>query len=750
MSLTNIADNVKLIPKIKTATSFLNFLDPDATEFDFRSFTEKGHNGGGPFSVTGSLDDIAKKLTRLNTGRTPAGVYVTVNRMDGNGVKAENLERIRAVYVDWDNGIPETVPLPPSILIQSSPGKYQAYWLIDPDHTMTLPIFKQVMETIVTQFGGDKGCKDVARVLRLPGFYHRKGAPFRVRFAPKIAELWDCTVAYYTPEEIVTAFPPIKPTNTIEHEPANLKPGQALTLPKRFRHTDYVKLASALEVLDADDRDTWLIVGTALYHENAGAEDDKECWEEWARQSDKFDQADTDKQWKSFGSYVGPKRSIGSIYHAAEALGWKNPTAANKKSAIVTADGSVQKLESGWAIADPRCKERGDPAALENLTQYLEAVGVQPWLNDFDRQIYLRRGKAGDVCIDDGALLDLRMPMHAAGCRMNATLFAEFISFSARKVRGHPVKEYFSNLEWDKTPRLDTWLHTYVGARKTPYHRLVGSKWMIAAVRRVRNPGCKFDTMLVLEGAQYAGKSSVFSILASEKWFGDGVAVGADPRELIEQSSGKLIVECAELSKLGARAVEDVKTFCSRQSDRARAAYGRFAEEVPRQFVLGATTNETEYLLDKTGNRRFWGVAVGAIKLDALRRDRDQLWAEAAHREAQGEVIYLTADEYKLAAVEQEKREVATPLDDQVQALVAEFRAGAIRKADLFDALGFERAADIQGNVARSVAGALRKIGWESKKLKQDGVRIPSFAKADEFGRYFWLTYRAHAKAFSD
>lgn len=157
---------------------------------------------------------------------------------------------------------------------------------------------------------------------------------------------------------------------------------------------------------------------------------------------------------------------------------------------------------------------------------------------------------------------------------------------------------------------------------------------MIAGVRRVRKPGCKFDEALILESEQGKGKSTALKVLAGgDEHFTDALQMNSDSKVVIEQSRGKWIIELPELSGMKKAEVESVKANMARTSDRARGAYGRIAEEIARSFVFAGTTNSDKYLSDPTGNRRFWPVKVGTIDLAALKRDRDQLWAEAATRE---------------------------------------------------------------------------------------------------------------------
>lgn len=200
----------------------------------------------------------------------------------------------------------------------------------------------------------------------------------------------------------------------------------------------------------------------------------------------------------------------------------------------------------------------------------------------------------------------------------------------------HPVCDYLRGLEWDGTERIDRWMIDYLGAEDTPLNRAFGRKILCAAVRRIRQPGCKFDSMLVLEGPQEIGESSAIRALSHDgKWFTDQLEVGADPKVTIEKTSGAWIVEMPELDGMGRRDTNRVKSFITTVEDRARLSYARFATTRPGQFVLFGTTNETQYLSDLTGNRRFWIVRTRSADPAGIVAIRDQLWAEAAQAELQ-------------------------------------------------------------------------------------------------------------------
>ena len=205
------------------------------------------------------------------------------------------------------------------------------------------------------------------------------------------------------------------------------------------------------------------------------------------------------------------------------------------------------------------------------------------------------------------------------------------MSVVARDLPYHPVRDYLRALAWDRVPRLRRMWAAYFHAADTAYHGEVGYNWMVAAVLRVMEPGAKFDFVPILQGRQGIMKSSAARVLAGDAWFGELSAISDDKRLLVEAMQGKWIIEIPDLVQFNKADNELLKAMFSARSDRVRLAWARSAEEYHRQCVFIGTTNQAEFLKDPTGNRRFWPVGLGnrEVDIEALRRDRDQLWAEA-------------------------------------------------------------------------------------------------------------------------
>lgn len=218
----------------------------------------------------------------------------------------------------------------------------------------------------------------------------------------------------------------------------------------------------------------------------------------------------------------------------------------------------------------------------------------------------------------------------------------------ARENQYHPVQEYLSDCyrqHGHSTDHLIGFADRILGA-KDHIHQTIVCKFLIAAVARAFEPGCQVDTALILQGKQGAGKSSFFRILASPEWFDDSFGNASDKDERLKVHSA-WILEWAELETIFKRKdMSAVKAFMTTKIDRIRPPYGRSVEFMPRSSVFCGTTNQTEFLSDTTGNRRFWVLPVSKdIDCQALEAERDRVWAAAVTLYKSGVQWWLTPEE---------------------------------------------------------------------------------------------------------
>lgn len=261
--------------------------------------------------------------------------------------------------------------------------------------------------------------------------------------------------------------------------------------------------------------------------------------------------------------------------------------------------------------------------------------------------------------------------------RAYKSVVADAIDEVIIEYRFNPVRDYLeaAAAAWDGKPRMAGWLETHCGVQpgdplEQQYVQEVAAKWLISAVARVMEPGCKADGVLILEGVQGAGKSTAAKILAGQEFFGDNLPP-MHTREASSYVRGRWIIELAELANVSKAEVEIVKAFISRTEERFRPAYGRNEVTYPRQCVFIGSTNRTDYLRDDTGNRRFWPVAIDRVDTAALAKDRDQLWGEAVVTYRAGATWWLSEAVEKIAQQEQKDRLLEDPWQSAVLEKVA-------------------------------------------------------------------------------
>lgn len=303
----------------------------------------------------------------------------------------------------------------------------------------------------------------------------------------------------------------------------------------------------------------------------------------------------------------------------------------------------------------------------------------------------------------------------------------DVVQLIARRNPHNEVREYLEGLEWDRVPRVVDWLCRYLDAiipveqcalpvkdRDTlTYLRVAGQLWLISAVARVFKPGCKADCVLILEGAQGTGKSSALSELG-RPWFTD-TPIRLGDKDSYQALAGKWIVELSELDALSRAENSAAKAFFSSSVDRYRPSYGRRAIDHPRQCVFAGSVNHGVYLKDETGGRRYWPVCCGEIDLAALRRDRDQLWAEAVELYRQGASWHVAPEHYRLFQAEQEARYVGDPWEATIDAWASSQAVPVTIEAVLAQALNL-KANEQNVQVQMRAGRILQRLGYQRRR----------------------------------
>lgn len=345
-------------------------------------------------------------------------------------------------------------------------------------------------------------------------------------------------------------------------------------------------------------------------------------------------------------------------------------------------------------------------------------------------------GDTGDWAdIDD--MLVMKWLAQQYNLRVKVGNVIEAVSVVAHYRAFHPVRNYLRGLEWDRVPRLDSWLTEIMGVEPTDYSSKVGKRWMVSAVGRVMAPGCKADSVMILEGAQGAGKSTAMSILGGS-WFMDTPFTLGD-KDAFQAIRGKWIIELGELDSFNKAESTKAKQFFSASVDTYRESYGRRTMDVPRQCVFVGTTNQDEYLKDATGNRRYWPVACTKVDLEQLRQIRDQLWAEAMFCYQAGDIWWVIRDEAPLFAEAQEERFVVDEWEVPIlkwleESHLGETTTGSQILAEVLkiDPSHWDKPAQMR------VGSIMHRLGWRKKRmpaLTKSGVRPWAYQKPTNWGR---------------
>jgi putative DNA primase/helicase len=414
----------------------------------------------------------------------------------------------------------------------------------------------------------------------------------------------------------------------------------------------------------------------------------------------------------------------------------------------------AKRVERGFVIpAAIRIEDDGTIRA-----SYTHALAIMENLDwgfayDVTTGAYLFRGESVPWSVrsfgrmmDDKLVIEIRDYLHFnSEAEFTKQHIWEAVETLCQKNPVDPVVEFLeSGPEWDRVKRVPSWLTHYYGAASptdvdsdTPEERAwkqkqrdyvgaVGSLTLVGAIKRAYEPGCKFDTMLVLEGeVQGKGKSSLLQILGGE-FYGDPDIGDVRNKDTVQKTQGKWIIEWAELDAATRSDLNAMKAYNSRQTDRIRPPYGRAVQDFPRRGIFIATTNESIYLQDPTGNRRYLPIETNELKPDDLRRDRLQLWAEALAMYREGFSVVLPEALWEVAGAIQSTRTVEDPwFDLTVNYLSDKPELLFVTTVDILrDAIGLEpermRNAD-----SKRVGGILRRIGWKAEKPRVAGEKNP-------------------------
>lgn len=679
------------------------------------------HSGGRwnlYFTVNETAEPVRKKPGKADMAAA-TGLHVDVDPRPGEELEAERERALRLLRA--------YNPAPTAIV--DSGGGYQAFWKAEEPVSLEgdpTPIERRNLR-IEADLQAD-ACHNLDRLMRLPGTVNwpseKKRKKGRVaRLASVVDAEWGRT---YRLADLPEAE--LSPAPRGRSRAASKPPAQGVMLDDLPEGVDDLTKAVVVNGHDPDNTDRW--DGSIGPDGSWQGDRSKAVW--WV--ACQLARARVDEATIA-GILLDPDYGISA--HVRDQKG-------SERYAQKQARGAWEEVDGDFV-----CDKDGRPLPnnQHNIRVALRRLGVSLWHDEFAGRDLVEGLDGYGPALDDPAAIRLRLATaERFGFLPAKEFFHDVLSDEARRYAQHPVREYLADLRWDGTPRIGRWLVAYGGASDTSYARAVGELVLVAAVRRVRRPGVKFDEMLVLESAQGTNKSTALKVLAGrDEWFTDDMPLNAESKRVIEALSGKWIVEAGELKGNRKAGTDHLKGFLSRTHDKARMSYDRREREVPRQCVIVGTTNDSRYLRDTTGNRRFWPVAVEGFDLDALRRDRDQLWAEAATREAEGAPIRLDPDLWADAEAEQDARRVEEPFYERLHDALGEELEGKLKAADAWRIVGRQAGQRTQDDNER-LGDAMRRLGFDRSRrrfglphpewcyVRGDGVKqiTPSFGPDGE------------------
>ncbi len=523
--------------------------------------------------------------------------------------------------------------------------------------------------------------------------------------------------------------------------------------PREPQDLDVEEVRSALEQVPNADREQWIEVGMALA--SSGHEDARSLWDEWASGQGypDFDDEAQDVAWESFSQDEGGV-SVATIFHRAREAGWRppRPTAREDFAAVVAQPANDPRqpapiralLRAGRG--GPRLEVNGNGQVLRNVgnaARCLSAMDLGLAHDDFaDRVVMLGAGferVAGHFPtigrhLDDRAIHALLWSMREGGTPdlPSVEFSVDVVSRAALTLAlsraFNPVVEWLKSLEWDGTARLDGWLARHCGASEDALTSAAGRILLLGAVARAMEPGIKFDLMVVLEGSQGVGKSSLVAQLGGEYTLEGLPTSELRDKDVVTAMLGKWFVELDELDVARKADAQSLKSFLSRTSDRARLAYAKETRDFPRRCVFVGTTNDSAYLKDTTGNRRFLPAKVGRIDLAGVARDRDQLFAEAVAEWALDPTpgaLVLPEALWESAAAQAEERRLVDPWEDAIERFLRQDDRRVLRGTEILEDGLCKPASQHRHDDLRRVKAAMTRLGWEhgTYRRRRDGQK---------------------------
>ncbi|MBG5918911.1 VapE domain-containing protein [Providencia stuartii] len=432
-------------------------------------------------------------------------------------------------------------------------------------------------------------------------------------------------------------------SNAVDGSDFNTVSGDDLTRLVDLSHIDshtFEDIRSALwhpRVLRfAENYPTWVDMGNRLaWFKDTDYEDKaKALWVEWSAKADKGDEEAAINKWSQLRA---DRTGYQAIFTLAQKEGWINPGCERLKTAVVTVDDfeAIQVVNKPLPLPSFKRDKYGRiESTIDNVAKAVmhpDFIDIEIRFDTFrDEIMFAPTGTNEWQQFSDADYSRLRIAMEKRDFKpVGRELIRDVVLLAAEENQFDSAIEWLTNLEWDGVRRVETFYHTHFGAENTPYTRAVSLYMWTAMAGRVLVPGIKADMVPILIGAQGCGKSTGVAALCPDPTFFTEISFAEKDDDLARKMRGRLVAEIGELRGLNTKELESIKAFVTRTHENWIPKFKEFATQFPRRSLIIGTTNEDEFLADRTGNRRWLPVEVIKVNVDDIRRDVLQLWAEA-------------------------------------------------------------------------------------------------------------------------
>jgi hypothetical protein len=578
--------------------------------------------------------------------------------------------------------------------------------------------------------------KDVVRIMRIPGTFNHKG--YKDGTPPKPTKCLEWHKANISPRDLEERLDALLGPELVLSSGMNGRAAGVDELNKKLMgynepfHLAQNKTAieSLLAFVDCENEDHWrwmlkLYNGSEEFPETK-PEDLEWLWSkimDWSRQSEDFESEDQQREKMRAQRSEHPR----AVFSHFQNLGWKNP-GSDKPSGVVQINSPELGLVSG---------EKKLVANLEMVSQALrepKILGMRFAYDEFlDEEVISE--VEGDTWrpVTDGDIVDFRI-------RLEKTIFKNVSRELMRDARAHALRQNRVDLArlwasqlpaWDGIPRVSGFLTNYLGATDTDYEKSVSEYMWSALAGRCLVPGIKADMVPILVGAQGAMKSTAVAEISPSREFHCELDFGNNDDETKRMLRGRLVVELSELAGMNKKDKESLKKFLSATADDLRKNYAEKITRFQRRCVFIGTSNRDDFLDDETGNRRYLPVKVGVADIEAIKRERLQLWAEAIQIFTSRGIQYAAAES---AAVHKHVEfEAPSIIQEQVERALKHkmFEGGTVclenmeyfKLADV--AIAMHLSAAEGDRLKFKIAAALKTLGYENKNARWETGKKP-------------------------